>query len=542
MNLLLNFIKRGLLMAWAGPAAFSIIIMLHQADETGMATGIIFSLLAAFIIAGSSVVYRIEVLTPVEASLIHLAVITLCVLSFCRSGICADFTDPRLFIIALILIYALIRMADQLVIAHKVKKINRRLRTEDMPASGNHIPTGIFSHPWQHIPAIIVSAAIIITGITVPSGSTSNVNIYAASTHEEITQGKDVTVKCGTIDNNGITHGEPVSFYLKGSGIDKVRFSCKENLMDFEDSGSLRESYYDEKNFTVKYGKNLKDYSDLIIYWNPKAIIDALSSKKTTVRTLPDYLKHDTIVLQITYTDGRTETKALKISLDKDGIFSTSFGSYSIKDSDSFVNEDDALNRIISDKDLILNQKTITIAGEDLMNGSDTTIELTYNKRPQAGDVDSTVEVRAGNRLIWQKDYTWLNDELTGGLYLVHINGHAYLAEYICEIARGTGSIDLNVFSFDHDGNIEEYDSDEAGFKVIDDQTIEDVSKSELMHIARKADSYLTHATGIVYLGSKDISYYPDIRYTHETFDNLAAYIGRKPGKTAEETLDNILE
>lgn len=312
--------------------------------------------------------------------------------------------------------------------------------------------------------------------------------------------------------------------------------------MDFEDGGSLRESYYDEKNFTVKYGKNLKDYSDLIIYWNPKAIIDALSSKKTTVRTLPDYLKHDTIVLQITYTDGRTETKALKISLDKDGRFSTSFGSYSIKDSDSFVNEDDALNRIISDKDLILNQKTTVIDGENLMDGTDTTVELTYNKHPKAGDVDSTVEVRAGNRLIWQKDYTWLNDELTGGLYLVHIDGHAYLAEYTCEIARGTGSIDLNVFSFDRDGNIEEYNSNSVGFRVIDDRTIEDVTKDELMRIAMKADRYLTHATGIVYLGSKDISYYPDIRYTHETFDKLAAYISRKPGKTAEETLDNILE
>ena len=62
----------------------------------------------------------------------------------------------------------------------------------------------------------------------------------------------------------------------------------------------------------------------------------------STIGTLPEEMRGDIIVLEITFADGRTATKALEVSLLDDGTFFASFDDYEISPADTFVKRPDS--------------------------------------------------------------------------------------------------------------------------------------------------------------------------------------------------------
>lgn len=70
-----------------------------------------------------------------------------------------------------------------------------------------------------------------------------------------------------------------------------------------------------------------------IIIW-PKLgtewTMGSLSTKNISIIDLPKELLEDTIVLEISYSNGKAETKAIKIKLQDNGNFVTSFDNYTI--------------------------------------------------------------------------------------------------------------------------------------------------------------------------------------------------------------------
>ena len=55
--------------------------------------------------------------------------------------------------------------------------------------------------------------------------------------------------------DDGEMTGHPLMFYLSGKDIKSVRFSCKNQKIDFRDRTEKRDEYGEARNFTVEYGK-----------------------------------------------------------------------------------------------------------------------------------------------------------------------------------------------------------------------------------------------------------------------------------------------
>ena len=61
-----------------------------------------------------------------------------------------------------------------------------------------------------------------------------------------------------------------------------------------------------------------------------------------TIAKLPEELREDVIVLEITYANDQTDTKALTVTLQDNGQFFAKFVNYTITDADTFVKRPDA--------------------------------------------------------------------------------------------------------------------------------------------------------------------------------------------------------
>lgn len=167
------------------------------------------------------------------------------------------------------------------------------------------------------------------------------VTAYAYGADKEITSA-GATFTTGTINDNGELTGHPLMFHLAGESIDTVRFSCKNGQMNFIDLTKQREEYGFAQNFTVHYGEDASDYSSLLIDWIPSNMIAELGSGNFVISDLPEDIRHDTIVMEITFANGKSTTKAISITLETDGTFYVTFDEYTVLKSDDFVNRTDS--------------------------------------------------------------------------------------------------------------------------------------------------------------------------------------------------------
>lgn len=197
--------------------------------------------------------------------------------------------------------------------------------------------------------AIAAIAAVII--LCIIAGGTSilmqfnsiEVDAYAYGTDDRI-KASGIILDTGTISDNGEMKGTPLIFYLSGSDIENVRFSCKNQKIRFIDWTEKRDEFGTAQNFTVPYGSDESEYYYLTVEWEPDDTIQELTdNSKSSISTLPDKLREDIIVLEITFANGKNTTKAVYISLLDDGTFFAKFDNYKINDTDTFVKREDAI-------------------------------------------------------------------------------------------------------------------------------------------------------------------------------------------------------
>jgi len=197
---------------------------------------------------------------------------------------------------------------------------------------------------WSKLSAIAACLALVLAigGILAPFNGGIVVTAYAHGTNEEITA-TGAVLNTGTIQDNGEMTGHPLMFYLSGEDIETVRFSCKNQQINFMDWTEKRNEYGNAQNFTVTYGEDESEYYYLTIDWIPNTIIRELTDNpEVTIATLPAEMREDIIVMEITFANGKTATKAITISLLEDGTFFATFDDYEITDEDSFVERKDS--------------------------------------------------------------------------------------------------------------------------------------------------------------------------------------------------------
>ena len=168
------------------------------------------------------------------------------------------------------------------------------------------------------------------------------VSACACGTDEEI-MAAGVVVNTGTISDTGEMTGHPLMFYLTGQDIETVRFSCKNQQINFMDWTEKRDEYGNAQNFTVAYGGDAGEYYYLTIDWVPDILIRELTDDPDSkIATLPEEMRQDIIVMEITFESGKTATKAITISLLDDGTFYAAFDDYEISETDTFINRPDS--------------------------------------------------------------------------------------------------------------------------------------------------------------------------------------------------------
>ena len=98
----------------------------------------------------------------------------------------------------------------------------------------------------------------------------------------------------GTISDSGEMKGQPLMFYLSGKDIAAVRFSCKNQQINFGDWTEKRDEYGNAQNFTVAYGEDESEYYYLTISWVPNAIIRELTDNEDSrIAALPEEMRND---------------------------------------------------------------------------------------------------------------------------------------------------------------------------------------------------------------------------------------------------------
>lgn len=188
------------------------------------------------------------------------------------------------------------------------------------------------------IAAVLLFAAL---GLLSPEKGPA-VYAYAAGTEEEITSA-GALMSTGAILDSGERSGRPLMFFLTGRDIDTVRFSCRRQRIRFTDWTEQREEYGSASNFTVPYGDNESEYHFLMVEWDPRDTLTALAGKSvSSVAELPQDLKEDEIVLEITFQDGTTAQRAISIQLQDDGEVYAAFQDYAPDRREAFLDRPDA--------------------------------------------------------------------------------------------------------------------------------------------------------------------------------------------------------
>lgn len=191
---------------------------------------------------------------------------------------------------------------------------------------------------WLHwgVAAACLCLLMIAAGIFTPAGGPV-VTAYAYGTEEEITAA-GVIMSTGTIGDDGEMTGHPLMFFLAGEDIATVRFSCKNQMINFIDWTEKRDEFGNAQNFTVTYGEDENEYYFLLIDWVPVDTIRELTSREdATIPSLPQELREDVIVMEITFADGSEMVKAIHVSLQDDGTFFATFDDYRITEEDIFI-------------------------------------------------------------------------------------------------------------------------------------------------------------------------------------------------------------
>lgn len=192
------------------------------------------------------------------------------------------------------------------------------------------------------VAALLALCLLVGIGALAPSGGTA-VAAYVYGTDTPLTRAASV-LETGTISDSGEMIGHPLQFYLTGEGIARVRFSCERQCLSFTDWTEQRASYANVRNFTIDYGTDAAEYYYLTVDWTPSETIRALTDQADmTLATLPEALRHDRIVLEISFADGSSATKAIDIALQESGAFAAAFDDYAIAPTDDFVRRADAL-------------------------------------------------------------------------------------------------------------------------------------------------------------------------------------------------------
>lgn len=187
-----------------------------------------------------------------------------------------------------------------------------------------------------------LAVAIVAVSVFSPFGGMV-VTAYAYGTNQEITA-DGATFTTGTLNNDGELTGHPLMFHLAGESIDTVRYSCKNGQINFVDLTEQRDEYGFAQNFTISYGADKSDYSSLLVDWVPNNIIEVLRADNTTIVDLPEDMRHDIIVMEITFANGNSTTKAIVVSLEADGTINAAFDDYKVLASDDFVNRADSVS------------------------------------------------------------------------------------------------------------------------------------------------------------------------------------------------------
>lgn len=201
-----------------------------------------------------------------------------------------------------------------------------------------------FQKPFgRSIIAAALTLCVLVGGMSIFSPfSSMGVTAYAHGTDEEITQAGAV-ISTGTIRDSGEMTGHPLMFYLSGEDIATVRFSCKNQQINFMDWTEKRDEYGNAQNFTIAYGEDESEYYYLLIDWIPNATIRELTDNaNSTIATLPQEFREDIIVMEIVFENGKTLTKAITVSLLEDGTFFAKFDDYEITAEDSFIDRPDS--------------------------------------------------------------------------------------------------------------------------------------------------------------------------------------------------------
>lgn len=246
--------------------------------------------------------------------------------------------------------------------ADKNSKSMKSMKKTSMPASSalisealGNIDTRYIQEAAQYTPAgktvpikqraVAVAAlalCLLLTGIHIPPRSKKmTVTVHAQGTDEEITAAGAV-ISTGIIRDNGSSSGMALSFYLSGENIARVRFSCKNQQLDFVDYTETRDEFGLAQNFTVEYGPDASEYDYLRIEWVPDAISKGNSIVEKlrtgcTITGLPEEMRSDIIVMEITFVDNSTDIKAIFVSLLDDGTFFASFDDYTPSAADTFI-------------------------------------------------------------------------------------------------------------------------------------------------------------------------------------------------------------
>lgn len=228
-------------------------------------------------------------------------------------------------------------------LSQAIGEIDTRHISEAMDYHTTSHKMSIFRRPFgkSMIAAVLCLCLLAGFGVFMPFGGVA-IRAYAYGTNEEIIKTGTV-LSSGTITNDGTMTGHPLQFYIVGKDIATVRFSCKNQWIDFVDWTQKRDEYGIGKNFTVSFGSDESEYYYLVIDWVPDDTIRMLTDNNDIeIKDLPAELREDVIVLQITYENGKTATKAMKISLQDNGKFVAAFGDYTITDQDKFIEQPDS--------------------------------------------------------------------------------------------------------------------------------------------------------------------------------------------------------
>lgn len=187
-------------------------------------------------------------------------------------------------------------------------------------------------------PAIVcILCFLIVAGVFTFRGGGNSFTVYAYGENLEITN-TGIELSTGEIHDDGSMKGQLMQMYVKGKNIETIRFTCKNQYIDFTDWTESRPNFSMEKQFTVHYGKDVSDYGYLVVNWNPENTIRQLTDKaNNSIAKLSQELRNDIIVMEVTFIDGKKETKAIGIRIEDNGKIFAKLQDYKVSPNDEFI-------------------------------------------------------------------------------------------------------------------------------------------------------------------------------------------------------------